>query len=417
MKKTVKKLKSYYLNQFDHSSQLEAIKQRTGFFEIEKNKKTYMPFVFATSLAIVIAVPLTASIVINSFSSDGESIISPMKNRLKKCLVTMDFNPSISFTIDENGVVNSLYGENDEGKMIVLDEDLNNKDYEYVIAKIIDVEKKLGYLVPEKDQNYSLTIYNEESFNINELNESISSYCQKIGLKTTIEIKSSVNYNDLMSNVFSFTENLSSFDEHYNYLVKYYENNKESITKDYEEFNSLYNHYATQIAYYKAAVAELNNKDLEGFVNLLENKFEEYMNSYFTNFIESDSAYQKYFNQFIDEKANFLLEQSEGKNTEEAEAKIDKCLNTLKTYKDFVTNNLLKPRLEKMENEIDVIVNYFTDNSLNIEENKDFKAKQNQYFDNMKNDFYTKKKYKNCLENIYQKLINKKTMLIDKISK
>lgn len=65
--------------------------------------------------------------------------------------VTIDINPSIEITLDENGVVASVYGANEDGQILLYGEmdALVGKQYEEAVDYITNLAVELGYLDKE----------------------------------------------------------------------------------------------------------------------------------------------------------------------------------------------------------------------------------------------------------------------------
>lgn len=65
--------------------------------------------------------------------------------------VSLDINPEISLTIDENELVVSVYGENEDGQVLLYEESANivGKDIESAIDKIVSLAIEYGYLDEE----------------------------------------------------------------------------------------------------------------------------------------------------------------------------------------------------------------------------------------------------------------------------
>ena len=413
MKKIEKELKSYFIKNLAHTDQLDSIKEKTVFFT-NKSRVSFLSrssFAFCMSAVVIVAASVFATIIISSLSSNSEITISPINNRLKKSIIKFDFNPSFTITIDEKGIVNSFYGVNNEGKIVLLNENLKDNTYEVTISRIIKIEKDLGYLLPNKNQDYRITIYNENKNDINDLQDSLKSYCNKLNLNTNFIIKDSQNFAELVQGKI-----FDSFDESYNYLYSYYLKNEESITDDYEEFNNLFNQYSEQIVYYKTASEKLNNSYLNDLIDEANRKFEKYMNSYFNNFIRNESSYQTYFNKLLDYKSEFLIAQSENRDTLEIEDKIDKCLKSLTSYKEWITNTLLIPNLDNLNKSIEELLNYSNGN-FEIEEDDQFNENRLRVFNDMRNDFLQKINFSENRLATYNNLIEKKNSLIRNISK
>lgn len=413
MRKTIKQLKEYYCDSFAHTSQLDAIKAKTGFFDgAQKSapKKAFWlkPAFIVPTMSLVVAIPLLSVFVVAPALKPNA--IPQMEKRLGKSVITMNTNPSISLTLDDKGVVNAVYGENNDGKIILLGESILNKPYEEAIAKIIDVEKECGYLV--NNSSYDIKVYSESSINENELSSSVATYFGKSEINITCQVEQSDNYETLKENIYSSETELSTFDDYYQYLYDYYQENEESLTKDYEAFNEMYNYYASQIASIKVALKETTDSYVLKTMEIIETKFDNYFDSYFKNFIENDSPYQKYFAKLIDAKSDYLINQNLEQDTSAEEKLISQYLNNLDTLKKFITETLLKPRLDELTKQFQALSSYVTDENLNLDENKE-EVKDN--LQQMKEKFYEKQNYATCQKRFASYLKEVKTKTIKAI--
>ncbi len=413
MRKTIKQLKEYYCDSFTHTSQLDAIKAKTGFFDSETkpaSKKAFWlkPAFIVPSMGLAVAIPLLSVFVVAPALKPNA--IPQMEKRLGKSMITMNTNPSISLTLDEKGVVNAVYGENNEGKIVLLGESIVNKPYEEAIAKIIDVEKECGYLV--NNAAYDIKVYSESSIAESELASSVTTYFENSEINITCQVEQSSDYEVLKENLYSSEEELASFDDYYQYLYDYYQENEESLTKDYEAFNEMYNYYASQIASYKVALKGATDSYILTTMEIIETKFENYFDSYFKNFIENDSPYQKYFTQLIDAKSDYLINQNLEQDTSVEEKLISQYLNNLETLKKFITETLLKPRLDELAKQFQALSSYVTDENINLDKNKeDVKTNLQQ----MKEKFYEKQNYATCQKRFASYLKEVKTKTIKAI--
>ena len=64
-----------------------------------------------------------------------------------KAVVSIDVNPGIELVVDDNNKVISLTGTNEDGKMILIDEEIVNKSLDEAIEIIISIEKETGFLI------------------------------------------------------------------------------------------------------------------------------------------------------------------------------------------------------------------------------------------------------------------------------
>ena len=73
--------------------------------------------------------------------------LSQNKEGTPTSLVKMSVNPELSMVLDENNVVLSISGDNEEGKMLLVDEKVVGKEVDEAIEYIINIENETGYLV------------------------------------------------------------------------------------------------------------------------------------------------------------------------------------------------------------------------------------------------------------------------------
>ena len=106
--------------------------------------------------------------------------------------VSLDINPEISLTVDENDYVVSVYGENEDGQVLLYEESGNivGKDIETAIDKIVSLAVELGYL-DENNKVVGTTVStaDEEDMQalLNKVNGKITATAQKAGLSVEID--------------------------------------------------------------------------------------------------------------------------------------------------------------------------------------------------------------------------------------
>lgn len=406
MRKTKKQLKKYYCDNFAHTSQLDAIKEKTGFFDVEEksaSKKNFWlrPSFYLPTISLIVAVPLVCLIFI---PQGKENTIPQMEKRLGKSVITMNANPSISFTLDEKGVVNAVYGENNDGKIVLLGESILNKPYEEAIAKVIDIERECGYLA---NSTYEIKVYSDSSVLEDDFASSVDTYLKDNAIDSICKVTQSQDYVALKENLYSREKELTSFDEYYDYLYDYYQENEKSLTKDYEAFYEMYRDYSSQIASYQVALKDVSDPDVLENLKTLETRFDNYFDSYFNNFIETDSPYQKYFTKLIDAKSAYLVNQNLDQDTSVEEKLIAQCMNNLESYKKFITEQLLKPRLDDLSEQFHFLSTYVESENISLE-NKEEEI--HHHVQQMEEAFYANKKYSTCqnkMENYLKEVKNK----------
>lgn len=105
--------------------------------------------------------------------------------------VSLDINPEISLTVDENELVVSVYGENEDGQVLLYEESANivGKDIETAIDKIVSLAVEYGYL-DEENKVVGTTVSSADDDKVqallNKVNGKITASAQKSGL--TVEI-------------------------------------------------------------------------------------------------------------------------------------------------------------------------------------------------------------------------------------
>lgn len=75
--------------------------------------------------------------------------------------VTLEVNPSIELIVDESGAVLSINGLNDDGKVLIQNEEWVGKKLDKVIAEISAALEELGYVTAEKAQTMRMNIISE----------------------------------------------------------------------------------------------------------------------------------------------------------------------------------------------------------------------------------------------------------------
>lgn len=87
-------------------------------------------------------------------NGDGEKEDKPASS-----YVAIDINPSIELTVSDDGTVVSVYGANEDGQILLYEEEANivNKDIEAAVAYITELARELGYL-NEDNSDVSTTV-------------------------------------------------------------------------------------------------------------------------------------------------------------------------------------------------------------------------------------------------------------------
>ena len=261
-------------------------------------------------------------------------------------VVQMDVNPSVSFVVDNNGKVVSIYGENDEGKMILTGETFTGLKLEVAIEKILNEESKTGYIV-----NISGTDSQKISFNIEcetvaisdeleaKIRDSVEKTCEKLKVNEKIEITKTQTKEALVKRAMeldpTLTEeaaNAKSIQELVSYIMGC---QIEKINIPTEELENLYN----QVKMEKINIVE--REETKKVIDTLDSTYQKIIAKYddlYTKLGETNKTLDElYYEYFIKETSEY---QKALKYLQEQKAALLKFKNELAEMDD---SNLLKP--------------------------------------------------------------------------
>ena len=255
-------------------------------------------------------------------------------------VITLDLNPSIQITVDEDGNVSSVYGNNDEGKMIIIDiqNELVGKKYDYALNLIIEAETECGFFVKatsnEEYNNLKITIDTEASEQqINAIEQEIKTHVEEKLTELDVIIKDKIttvknNTKDaLINKLLSLDETLNKDElnekthEELVKLIAAY--NIERINFPTEDLVNMYNNFKE----YEINIAEsrifqnfvttssaLNEAIINNYnklFNLVQEALTSLKSSYEEVFINEESSYNKAYNEVLAAKAEVLALRSE----------------------------------------------------------------------------------------------------------
>lgn len=248
------------------------------------------------------------------------------KKEQNTSMVTISTNPEVSLVVDSKGVVVSVKGENDEGKTIVLNEELEGKTIEEAIEIIITNEKESGFLLSGKvgnDENQiSIKVSaNKEKFQAKiegKVEDTIVEVCEELNINETItkleaytkeELeKLAVKYNCYLSDIEAAKMNYA---ELVNQVSLHHQEVKELVSVELENLYLSTKEYEWQFAEKEEVLEELDK---------LEEKYQEFKTSYrkiieelkevivkleetqFDLLVDPESDYQKKLNEYYDVK-------------------------------------------------------------------------------------------------------------------
>lgn len=152
MKKVKNTIRAYINKNLEHTDQFNNISSRLNLHKTQK-KENYNYMKLSKALKFVVPIFLVIAIAVIVVVNFNKPQIDEPKDPV--AVVQMDVNPSISLVVDDNNKVLSVYGENDEGKMIISDEEIVGLKLNVAIEKIIKIEVETGYIVKENESEES----------------------------------------------------------------------------------------------------------------------------------------------------------------------------------------------------------------------------------------------------------------------
>lgn len=451
MRKVKNTIKAYINENLKHDDQFHVISTRLNLHKSKKEEnfnfmKKYLKVVLPVALLLLI---LTASLVVILMGNKpGVVTDEPV------AVVQMDVNPSISFTVNEENVVVSVYGENDEGKMIISGENLVGLELDEAIEKVITIESETGYLlkgsVSGDKNNISISIEantEEISETIKEkVQNAVSNVCDELQIEEKLEIAKSNIKDKLVQRALSIDPTLSEEEAKQmtnDQLLAYITGcHLEKISLPTKELEDLYDKVKVQKINIleKEETKKVIDKLDENYQSFKNNYQEMYQNlikaqealneAYVNNFISEESSYQKALEQYNTLKQEVIKLKNEIANMEDSlqkkiqeeilkgkETMLEGYVIALNTTKDVankaieVANELINKILEDMDafyNELPgEVKTEVTEKLSNMEE------KINSAKDNMFEEF--ENKYKGQIESAYKKSNDKKQELIGQL--
>lgn len=377
MSKIENKIKSYYENELRHDTHYQEICEKAGLIKKERNIKGVF-FMKKTSLKIIGGVLLLALVV-----GVGIGIGVGVKNKTNmQSVVTMNLNPSITLTLDKEGKVSSVNGNNDEGKMIVQDETLVGLDYEDAINLIVTVETNCGYFVKgncEADANH-LSISIETNLDkaaeklATDITATVNKKCEELGVKISnrLEVEKTTNHDALVKRAMELDPTLiqevaneMSSEKLVLYIQSY---QLERATLPTEEIVELYN----KVKEYQVTIAEdtVEKNVIEPLNAIIGAAFDlasqtlttamkSLQDMYESLFVSTTSIYQQSYDSLKEQKAKVLKARQDLANSteEDKEAKeadlalAESTLDTLQKSLDSIKTSA-KSTLDKLETAI-----------------------------------------------------------------
>ena len=226
-----------------------------------------------TSFACLVLV-IICSILI--FSNDNVNTIK------YEAIIQVDVNPSVEFVVDDSDKVLSVKGLNDDGKLILTDEEFENLSLKDAVSKLLNLEEKTNFL-SETNKNVTLTLTIEnkgvEEVLTNKLNQILKSTQNNLSTNIEIKFNTSKSIEDLKDYVNSIDIIKNVQDLQYSELI--------GIVRKYHEDVRTLDSIALENLYLKSKT--------EYFEELKENKIKELVNDLDDSYKTQVDRYNKLY--------------------------------------------------------------------------------------------------------------------------
>lgn len=329
MKEYEKKIKQEFRNNFlnDSKPNLELYQKVTKDMKLEKKDHKFFSFRKWVP-TVVVSLCLIVAIVLGFVFTDNKNV------ETYNSIVQLDVNPSIQLVVNQDNKVLSISGLNDEGKMVICDEMIIDKNFDEAVELIIDLEVQMGYLTAGSNNKVTITVSAENENIVQEIQnkseEYINDALEESGIIATIEKVKGYTIEELKDLVKKLDptlteEQINSFN--YNQLVNvvkvYHIETIEFASVKLEEFYKNYKEYEISFSEKEAvkkAVEQLDDFYQISFNYAYENLIKAYdllQQTYYETFINSESEYQKKWLELAELKRQYLVQKVKVENMPE----------------------------------------------------------------------------------------------------
>lgn len=301
MKRIKQKYCQYFEQNVDIENQLDKVKGKLNLVKTNKQKIWFHRPILASSLILILLLSLSF---IFFFTK------SPLSEAIPTARLTIDVNPSIELVIDQNNLVLSVSGLNDDGKIVIFDEEIVGLDLSKALEKIIELETKLGYLltsnVSQEDSLITITVgTNDEVIKENikaMVTKTINAVCKKLNIKENVQFIKEKTKEELVKLVLKFDPSLSIDDVNglsYHELLKLLiEARKETARLATIELEELY----YQLKAYEFKLIE--NEQIQNVINKLDTSYQTIISNFTESFDNFKDALNKLENAITEESSN-----------------------------------------------------------------------------------------------------------------
>ena len=267
--------------------------------------------------------------------------LSQNKEGTPTSLVKMSVNPELSMVLDENNVVLSISGDNEEGKMLLVDEEVVGKEVDEAVEYIINIENETGYLVSGEfvSEPNKITIQisvNDENIknSLNEvINKAIETTCDKLHIQETVEWAEDITHQNLIELAMKADPTLTSEEaskltnEQLLDIIKLYQiETAEIYSVELEELYNQIKDYELQFTETEfvnetikslGEIYEFFTSTLQSSINVLQGRIDDVNNIRYDKFVAPNSDYQKQIDEVNAKKEEVIAVRNEIANTEE----------------------------------------------------------------------------------------------------
>ena len=383
--------------------------------------------------------------------------LSQNKEGTPTSLVKMSVNPELSMVLDENNVVLSISGDNEEGKMLLVDEKVVGKEVDEAIEYIINIENETGYLVSGEfvSEPNKITIQisvNDENIknSLNEvINKAIETTCDKLHIQETVEWAQDITHQNLVELAMKADPTLTSEEaskltnEQLLDIIKLYQiETAEIYSVELEELYNQIKDYElqfTETEFVNETIKSLGEiykvftSTLQSSIDVLQGRIDAVNNIRYDKFVAPNSDYQKQIDEVNAKKEEVIKVRNEIANTEEDAIRDTKiaildtkiaayqtCLDAL----DYIKNSCLASidlYIQSLQSAIDSINSIIATLPSQDEVEATLKEKTvelEKKLNEAKTNFFTKfeDKYGEDIANAKQKALEYKESLKEKVS-
>ena len=383
--------------------------------------------------------------------------LSQNKEGTPTSLVKMSVNPELSMVLDENNVVLSISGDNEEGKMLLVDEKVVGKEVDEAIEYIINIENETGYLVSGEfvSEPNKITIQisvNDENIknSLNDvINKAIETTCDKLHIKETVEWAEDITHQNLVELAMKADPTLTNEEaskltnEQLLDIIKLYQiETAEIYSVELEELYNQIKDYElqfTETEFVNETIKSLGEiykvftSTLQSSIDVLQGRIDAVNNIRYDKFVAPNSDYQKQIDEVNAKKEEVIKVRNEIANTEEDAIRDTKiaildtkiaayqtCLDAL----DYIKNSCLASidlYIQSLQSAIDSINSIIATLPSQDEVEATLKEKTvelEKKLNEAKTNFFTKfeDKYGEDIANAKQKALEYKESLKEKVS-